>query len=123
MKRLQELKRNLQVLRGYEEAIQDLENIVFEEKIEPYNLKVGCYTYQSANLNLITDLNIEILDVETYERFGFTVARVELPFNSKLPGWQFLDLSRALLLEYKFDLIEGLQDMNFGYIDSEDTVE
>ena len=123
MKRLQELKRNLQVLRGYEEAIQDLENIVFEEKIETYNLKVGCYTYQSANLNLITDLNIEILDVETYERFGFTVARVELPFNSKLPGWQFLDLSRALLLEYKFDLIEGLQDMNFGYIDSEDTVE
>ena len=123
MKRLQELKRNLQVLRGYEEAIQDVENIVFKEKIETYNLKVGCNTYQSANLNLITDLNIEILDVETYERFGFTVARVELPFNSKLPGWQFLDLSKALLLEYKFDLLEGLQDMNFGYIDSEDTVE
>ena len=123
MKRLQELKRNLQVLIGYEEAIQDVENIVFKEKIETYNLKVGCNTYQGANLNLITDLNIEILDVETYERFGFTVARVELPFNSKLPGWQFLELSKALLLEYKLDLIEGLQDMNFGYIDTEDTVE
>ena len=123
MKRLQELKRNLQVLRGYEEAIQDVENIVFEEKIETYNLKDGCNTYQGANLNLITDLNIEILDVETHERFGFTVARVELPFNSELPGWQFLELSKALLLEYKLDLIEGLQEMNFGYIDSEDTVE
>ena len=123
MKRLQELKRNLQVLRGYEGALQDVENIIFKERIETYNLKVGCYTYQSANLNLITDLNIEILDVETYERFGFTVARVELPFNSKLPGWQFLELSKALLLEYKLDLIEGLQDMNFGYIDTEDTVE
>ena len=123
MKRLQELKRNLQVLRGYEEALQDVENIVYEEKIETYNLKVGCNTYQGANLNLITDLNIEILDVETHERFGFTVARVELPFNSELPGWQFLELSKALLLEYKLDLIEGLQEMNFGYIDSEDTVE
>lgn len=123
MKRLQGLKRNLQVLRGYEEAIQDIEKIIFEERIETYNLKVGCNTYQGANLNLITDLNIEILDVETHTNFGFTVARVELPFNSKLPGWQFLDLSKALLLEYKLDLIEGLQDMNFGYIDTEDTVE
>ena len=76
-----------------------------------------------TDLNLITELNVEVLDVQTNESFGFTVAKVELPFNSKLPGWQFLDLSKALLLEYKFDLIEGLQNMNFGYIDSEDTVE
>ena len=123
MKRLQGLKRNLQVLRGYEEAMQDIEKIIFEERIETYNLKVGCSTYQSANLNLITDLNVEILDVETHESFGFTVAKVELPFNSELPGWQFLELSKALLLEYKLDLIEGLQNMNFGYIDLEDTVE
>ena len=88
--------------------------------MEDYQVYVRCYTSRGMDLELITDLMVEVYDKEIGEWFSFYLASIEVKDSSEIEGWEFMEMTRDIFKTMKKNMVAELEKYGYENIDVED---
>ena len=88
--------------------------------MEDYQVYVRCYTSRGMDLELITDLMVEVYDKEIGEWFSFYLASIEVKDSSEIEGWEFMEMTRDIFKTMKKNMVAELEKYGYTDIDTED---
>ena len=88
--------------------------------MDDYQVYVRCYTSRGMDLELITDLMIEVYDKEIGEWFSFYLASIEVKDSSEIEGWEFMEMTRDIFKTMKKNMVAELERYGYENIDVED---
>ena len=88
--------------------------------IDNKQIYVRCYTSQGMDCSLITDLMVEVQDLDELEWYGFSIASIEVPCETRIEGWEFMEMTRDIFKTMKKNMIAELEKYGYENIDTED---
>ena len=88
--------------------------------IDNRQIYVRCYTSQGMDCSLITDLMVEVQDLDELEWYGFSIASIEVPCETRIEGWEFMEMTQDIFKTMKKNMIAELEKYGYENIDTED---
>ena len=88
--------------------------------IDNKQIYVRCYTSQGMDCSLITDLMVEVQDLDELEWYGFSIASIEVPCETRIEGWEFMEMTQDIFKTMKKNMVAELEKYGYENIDTED---
>lgn len=113
-----ELRKLMVKERTNNKAIKEMKEIT--RYLDEYELNVGCFTSTGFDNEIVTDLEITVIDREENEYHTIIIATIEIEEYEDSEFWDLVEMTRDIFKTMKKNLVKDLESIGYEITSTED---